>query len=86
MVERLVWDQKAARSNRVALIEMASICSIHQELDPDCDLCKVDLSDDPLFQQMHAEAEAAGTHVCEECEFLYYKTVDSCPLCGHRRI
>ena len=33
---------------------------------------------------MRAEAEEAGLFDCD-CGFEYYKTVDSCPLCGKER-
>lgn len=65
---------------------MAKICSMHQRFDPSCKLCNTDVRDLlPDYDRKMAEAKAAGTHVCEECEFHYYKTVDLCPLCGTSR-
>ena len=61
-----------------------SICSQHQVYQADCGLCNVNLYD-PVFQKKHQEAVAAGKHVCENCQFVYYKTVDACPFCATRR-
>lgn len=63
-----------------------SICSRHQVPDPDCELCNTNIRDaSPDYDEKLAEAEAAGIHTCEKCDFVYYKTVDSCPKCYHKR-
>mgnify|MGYP005848947345 CR=1 FL=1 len=60
-----------------------SICSKHQEYNPDCKLCNTDIRElIPQYDQMVAEAENAGTNVCKKCDFKYYKTVNCCPKCG----
>ncbi|KKL72493.1 hypothetical protein LCGC14_2084390 [marine sediment metagenome] len=64
---------------------MASICSKHQEADPDCDICKADIRDLlPNYDRKSAEAKAAGSIRCSKCDFEYYLTTHDCPLCGHR--
>lgn len=56
---------------------------------------------EPLWQLKHWEALAAGKHKCkgfrvawngsyaartkEVCGFVYFKTTDTCPLCGTTR-
>jgi uncharacterized OB-fold protein len=61
---------------------MASICSLHRDNNPDCPMCQASPTD--LFPDYHeklAEAEAAGRYTCR-CGFVYYRTVDYCPLCS----
>jgi hypothetical protein len=65
---------------------MAKICSRHIEADPDCAACNIP-DDDPfmlMLEESRKKSEAAGKHTCE-CGFVYYKVVDSCPLCNRVR-
>jgi hypothetical protein len=59
-----------------------SICSAHRERRSDCRLCNADARDlIPNYDELKKEAEKAGLVICHECEFEYYLTVKSCPLC-----
>jgi rubrerythrin len=61
---------------------MAGICSKHQHFEPGCRLCAIDIRDAlPGYEKKLAEAKAAGEHTCEECGFVYFKTIDVCPMC-----
>lgn len=58
-----------------------SLCSAHQDPVPGCRQCEANPRDIfPDWDKKIAEAEAAGRHTCE-CGFVYFKTVDACPLC-----
>ena len=62
---------------------MSGICSRHQHKEPECTACCADIRDLlPNYDEMCAEAEAAGTAICTGCDFEYYLTVNSCPNCG----
>jgi len=65
---------------------MAGICSRHRDYDANCKLCNT-LPQNilPDYNKKVAEAEAAGTHSCAKCGYLYYLTVDSCPNCGTKK-
>ncbi len=65
---------------------MAGICSAHMHLEEGCWLCSLAIEDViPNWRELHAQAEAAGLHDCEGCNFRYYKTVDLCPKCNKYR-
>ena len=65
---------------------MARICSAHRGYEPTCKPCNATIRDLlPGSDQAHARALAAGSHVCEKCEFDYFKTIDFCPKCGMER-
>ena len=66
---------------------MSGICSAHSSdvTDPDCVACKstpADLLGKERYAAMKAEAEAAGTHTCATCGFVFYKTTMLCPACS----
>lgn len=65
---------------------MSGICSAHQHKEPGCPACHTEPRDVfPGWDEAVAEAKAAGEHQCE-CGFVYYKTVDFCPLCQRTRL
>jgi hypothetical protein len=62
-----------------------SICSMHQQHDPSCDLCNTDIKDVlPNYDEMLAKAEEAGLTTCVNCDFEFYKTTEICPKCSHK--
>ena len=72
-----------------------NMCSKHRGYKENCKLCNTHprdaMRDDgtkmfPGWDEKVAEAEAAGLVTCEdpECEFEFYLTTDSCPLCGKK--
>lgn len=64
-----------------------SMCSRHQTYVEDCDLCQPHPRDlFPDWDKKVAEAKAAGEIACTKCDFKYYRTTDSCPLCGAKRL
>lgn len=70
---------------------MSGICSKHQYHDPDCDLCNTSGKEfltrqfsKEVYERAVRAAEDAGLYVCHRCEFKYYLTIDTCPLCGKR--
>lgn len=65
---------------------MSGICSKHRHHEPGCRLCGLEPRDVlPDYDRKCAEAKAAGEYQCANCEFVYYRTTDLCPLCGARR-
>jgi inhibitor of KinA sporulation pathway (predicted exonuclease) len=63
-----------------------SVCSEHRTRQEACMRCQTDLTDDPAFTEMVAEAKLAGLCTCTACGFGYYRTVDSCPMCNASRV
>lgn len=67
--------------------QITSICGVHAVPDADCQMCRTDITElIPNYHTLVEQAEKAGRHECTKCEFVYYKTVDMCPSCGHERI
>lgn len=65
---------------------MSGICSRHRHHESGCRLCNTEARDIlPDFDRKLAEAEAAGRQKCPGCGFVYYRTVEACPLCGRPR-
>lgn len=63
-----------------------SICSHPYRKDcPGCQITAEDLMEDPVWAEKVAEAEAAGRCKCHNCDFEYFKTTDTCPLCNTKR-
>jgi uncharacterized paraquat-inducible protein A len=69
---------------------MAGICSEHKGYKETCHLCNV--TPDQLlgvtkeeWRKMGIAAQNTGIYTCNKCEFIYYKTVNSCPRCGVAR-
>lgn len=61
---------------------MSGLCSAHQDHVSGCLACEAKPEDlFPDWQEMLAEAHAAGKHTCD-CGFEFYKTTNICPLCG----
>lgn len=62
---------------------MAGICSAHWGSSvKGCVACNSSPRDlFPDWDEKLAEAEAAGTHKCTGCGFVFYRTVDVCPKC-----
>src|SRR5713226_8248049 len=58
-----------------------SVCSKHQEHDILCQTCENSKDIQLSMEQMVKDAEASGRRICE-CSFVYYNTVDTCPLCN----
>jgi hypothetical protein len=56
------------------------ICSAHQNYDPDCRLCKMNIRD--LFPDWYEIMKNYKIIKCDGCMFEYYNTVDSCPKCN----
>jgi hypothetical protein len=59
-----------------------SICSMHQEPDPDCDLCNTNICSkhelpDPKCDMCNELNET----VCAKCGFVFCLTTDFCPKC-----
>lgn len=71
---------------------MAGICSAHNGEEPveGCDACQSTPAQllgitENEWDTAVVYAEACGRHICTKCGFVYYKTVELCPLCSHRR-
>ena len=63
---------------------MSGICSQHRHHEPGCRLCgktPADIFGTESWTRKLAEAEAAGKHKCGGCGFVFYLTVNACPLC-----
>jgi hypothetical protein len=66
---------------------MAGVCSAHFGDVPvaGCGPCHTTPGDlFPNWDEKVAEAEAKGEHTCAKCQFVFYLTVDTCPLCEHK--
>lgn len=64
---------------------MTMMCSRHQEAREGCVACHTHPRDVlPDYDAKVAEAEAAGTTMCELCGMVYYRTASICPLCSGR--
>jgi len=63
---------------------MSGLCSIHGgRTVATCRACNADPRKVlPDWDKKCAEAEAAGTHRCTGCGFVFYLTTNDCPKCG----
>ncbi len=61
-------------------------CSVHQTPQPDCRRCQLHPRDlFPDWDKKVAEAKAAGSMHCPECDFEFYLTSSFCPMCYWER-
>ena len=64
---------------------MSGICSRHKKHNPNCNLCNAIPQDIlPDYNKKVADAEAAGTHMCTKCSYVFYLTVNYCPQCNKK--